>query len=205
MHCAKCPHTRYLLSLTTPFRGRHHSHCALPVEASDTQVKELAHRHTASRGPNVLFSCCSSGMDYYETPWYKWLWHTVIYDTANMLKVASMPLRPRNVCDMLPALTIQNSTLDLVFTFCTLEISICWSLNNTTEDSNTTLDIRETDKSNKNRLSNPKLRRDAVRNSHIMVFWSLIKLSQVFAYWMFKNKHKKDKRKNISLSTLEIW
>lgn len=69
-----------------------------------------------------------------------------------------------------------------------------------------TLDIRETDKGKeKHRLSSPKLRRDAVRNSCITVFWSLIKLSKVFAHWVFKNKHKKNKCKIISLGTLEIW
>lgn len=46
-----------------------------------------------------------------------------------------------------------------------------------------TLDIRETEKGKeKHRLSSPKLRRDAVRNSCITVFWSLIKLSKVFAH-----------------------
>lgn len=46
-----------------------------------------------------------------------------------------------------------------------------------------TLDIREADKGKeKHRLSSPKLRRDAVGNSGITVFWSLIKLSKVFAY-----------------------
>lgn len=68
-----------------------------------------------------------------------------------------------------------------------------------------TLDIREADKGKeKHRLSSPKLRREAVRNSCITVLCSLIKLSKVFAYSVFKNKHKKNKCKIISLGILEI-
>lgn len=62
--------------------------------------------------------------------------HTVIYDTVNMLKISQTLLMPENVCDKLPELSIRNSMLDLVFTFFTVEMSICGSLNNATEDSN---------------------------------------------------------------------
>lgn len=53
-----------------------------------------------------------------------------------MLKISQTPLMPENMYDKLPGLNTRNSTSDLVFTFYAVEMSICGSLNKTTEDSN---------------------------------------------------------------------